>query len=82
MTPKPRQATQSGHNKAPLGASFIILSSVFYASYGIWVKLMGNFFGGYMASALRSVLVLLFLVPLALAWLKSNSPLTVVQFES
>ena len=67
MTAKQSPAAQSEHNKAPLGASFIVLSSVFYASYGVWVKLMGNFFGGYMASALRSVLVLLILVPLALA---------------
>jgi len=49
---------------APLGASLVVFSSVFYASYGIWTKLMGNFFGGYMASALRSVLVLLILVPI------------------
>lgn len=53
---------------APLGASLIVLSSLFYASYGIWTTLMGNFFGGYTASALRSVLVLLILVPIALAY--------------
>jgi len=51
---------------APLGASLIVLSSVFYASYGIWTKLMGDFFGGYTASAYRSALVLLILVPIAL----------------
>src|SRR5437868_7048806 len=51
---------------APLGASLVVLSSVFYASYGIWTKLMGNFFQGYTASALRSVLVLLILLPIAL----------------
>ena len=50
---------------APLGASLVVLSSFFYASYGVWTKLMGNFFGGYTASALRSVLVLLILVPFA-----------------
>ena len=50
---------------APLGASLIVLSSVFYASYGIWTTLMGNFFGGYTASVIRSVLVLLVLVPIA-----------------
>lgn len=50
---------------APLGASLVLLSSFFYASYGIWTKLMGNFFGGYTASALRSVLVLLILLPFA-----------------
>lgn len=55
-------------SKAPLGASLVVLSSVFYASYGIWTKLMGNFFDGYMASALRSVLVLVILVPIAVAY--------------
>jgi drug/metabolite transporter (DMT)-like permease len=51
---------------APLGASLVVLSSVFYASYGIWTKLMGNFFQGYTASALRSVLVLIILAPIAI----------------
>jgi drug/metabolite transporter (DMT)-like permease len=53
---------------APLGASLIVLSSLFYASYGIWTTLMGNFFGGYTASAFRSGLVLLILAPLALMY--------------
>jgi drug/metabolite transporter (DMT)-like permease len=52
----------------PLGAGLIVLSSVFYASYGIWTKLMGDFFGGYTASAWRSVLVLAMLAPIALAY--------------
>ena len=51
---------------APVGASLVVLSSLFYASYGIWTKLMGNFFQGYTASALRSVLVLLILLPIAI----------------
>lgn len=51
--------------KAPLGASLIVLSSAFYASYGIWVTLIGDFLGGYMASAIRAILVLMILVPLA-----------------
>ena len=52
-------------SRAPFGASLVVLSSLFYASYGIWTKLMGEFFGGYTASALRSILVLVILVPLA-----------------
>ena len=51
---------------APVGASLVVISSVFYASYGIWAKLMGDFFQGYTASALRSVLVLLILLPIAI----------------
>jgi drug/metabolite transporter (DMT)-like permease len=45
-------------SRAPIGASLIVLSSVFYATYGVWTKLMGNFFGSFTASALRCVLVL------------------------
>lgn len=48
----------------------MVLSSFFYASYGIWTKLMGDFFGGYTASALRSILVLLILIPIAAAYRK------------
>jgi drug/metabolite transporter (DMT)-like permease len=54
--------------KAPLGAGLVVLSSFFYASYGIWTKLMGNFFNGYTASTLRSVLVLVLLAPLAFTY--------------
>ena len=43
----------------------VVFSSLFYASYGIWTKLMGASFGGYTASALRSILVLVFLLPIA-----------------
>jgi drug/metabolite transporter (DMT)-like permease len=53
-------------NKAPFGASLVVLSTLFYASYGIWTKLMGNFFDGYTASAYRSVLVILILLPIAI----------------
>lgn len=55
---------------APFGASLVVLSSFFYASYGVWTKLMGDFFEGYTASALRSVLVLVILIPIAVAMRK------------
>lgn len=64
---------KAGRPTAPLGASLIVLSSIFYASYGIWTTLMGNFFGGYTASALRSILVLLILVPIALFYKQLGS---------
>jgi len=64
--------------KAPLGASLVVLSSVFYASYGVWTKLMGNFFDGYTASAYRSLLVLLFLLPIAFVG-RSLQPLRLKQ---
>lgn len=55
---------------SPVGASLVILSSFFYASYGIWTKLMGDFFDGYTASALRSILVVLILAAIALFYRK------------
>jgi drug/metabolite transporter (DMT)-like permease len=53
---------------ASLGASLVVLSSVFYATYGVWTRLMGEFFGGYSASAIRGIVVLLILTPTALAF--------------
>lgn len=49
---------------APLGATLVVLSSFFYASYGIWTTLMGDFFGGYTASAFRSIVVVIILIPI------------------
>lgn len=57
-----------------MGASLVVLSSFFYASYGIWTKLMGDFFQGYTASALRSILVVLILLPIAIT-LRQLQPL-------
>jgi drug/metabolite transporter (DMT)-like permease len=45
----------------------VVLSSVFYAGYGIWVTLMGDFFGSFTASALRCTLVVVLLVIVAVA---------------
>ncbi len=54
-------------SRAPVGASLVVFSSVFYASYGVWTTLMGNFFGSFTASALRCGLVLggLFIIAIA-----------------
>jgi drug/metabolite transporter (DMT)-like permease len=65
-------------SKAPVGASLVVLASLFYASYGIWTKLMGDYFSGYSASALRSVLVLIILVPIAI-WHRKLQPLKIAQ---
>jgi drug/metabolite transporter (DMT)-like permease len=59
---------------ASLGASLVVLSSFFYASYGIWTKLMGNFFGGYTASAWRSVLVVLMIAVVAVVARQFEAP--------
>jgi drug/metabolite transporter (DMT)-like permease len=53
-------------HKAPLGAGLVILSSFFYASYGIWTKLLGNYFDGFTVTVFRSILVVLMLLPVAL----------------
>ncbi|MDB5183148.1 MAG: hypothetical protein JWO47_932 [Candidatus Saccharibacteria bacterium] len=50
-------------SKAPLGASLVVASSIFYSSFGIWTKLIGNFLDGYTASAIRGLFILLMLVP-------------------
>src|SRR5687767_6345273 len=57
---------------APLGAGLVVLSSVVYASYGIWATLMGDFFGDFMQAVLRSLLVVLLLLPFAI-WRKRLS---------
>lgn len=61
-------------NNFKLGAALAVTSSFFYASYGIWTKLMGNSFSGYSASALRSIIVVAILLPIALM-LKRTEPL-------
>lgn len=57
-----------------VGATLVVAASFFYASYGIWTLLMGDFFGGYTASALRSVLVVGILV-VAAYYFKKFEPL-------
>lgn len=61
---------------APLGATLVAVSSFFYASYGIWTMLLGNALTGYTASAIRSGMVLIMLVPLAFV-LRKFTPINV-----
>lgn len=51
----------------PLGAGLVVLSSLFYASYGIWIKLTGDFFGDFTQAVLRSVIVVALLLPFAVS---------------
>ena len=53
-------------HKAPLGAGLVVLSSFFYASYGIWTKLLGNYFDGFTLTVFRSALVVVILLLIAL----------------
>jgi drug/metabolite transporter (DMT)-like permease len=54
------------NTKTISGAGLIILSSFFYASYGIWTKLTGDFFGSHAASMIRSAIVLSILLTIAI----------------
>src|SRR5437867_3757938 len=47
------------------GSSLIAMSTIFYGSYGIWTRLMGDSFGPYMQAWIKSLLVILFLLPFA-----------------
>ncbi len=51
---------------APLGAGLVVLSSVAYGSYGVWATLMGKYFGDFTQGVLRSAVVILILLPIAI----------------
>jgi drug/metabolite transporter (DMT)-like permease len=61
-----------------LGSVLVVISSLFYATYGVWTKLIGDSFGGYSASAVRSLVVVAVLFPAALI-LKKVEPLKLKQ---
>jgi drug/metabolite transporter (DMT)-like permease len=61
-------------NRKFQGIIFITLSAIFFGSYGIWPRLMGNSFGDYSQAWTRGLLLLLFLVPLAI-WKKQLRPI-------
>ncbi len=52
--------------QAPLGASLVVLASIFYASYGIWTTLIGGFLDGLTATVIRGSIVVAILLPLML----------------
>ena len=52
-------------NKKIEGFTFVLLGGLFYGSYGIWSRLMGSSFGDFSQSAIRSVFVILYLLPFA-----------------
>ncbi len=53
-------------NEVFFGSGLIVLSAIFYGSYGIWTRLMGNSFGPYMQAWIRALLVVLIMLPIAL----------------
>src|SRR6187402_1367955 len=56
-------------SRAPLGAGLVVASSLMYASYGVWVVLIGDSFGTFTQAVLRSGIVIVLLLPIAL-WRK------------
>ncbi len=62
---KNMRATRPRSAKA-IGASLVVLSSLFYGSYGVWMALMGSAFGLYTQAIFRSLLVVLIVLPIAL----------------
>ncbi len=60
-----KKQVRASKSDAQIGASLIVLSSFFYASYGIWTRLSEGYFTGYAATTVRSLLVLTILVPIA-----------------
>lgn len=51
---------------APLGASLVVLSSLFYASYGVWTKLLGDYFAAFTQAALRHMVTASILIASAI----------------
>jgi len=50
-------------SKPALGASLVVLSSLFYGSYGVWTKLMGDTFPPFVQGQMRAaVTVVIFLI--------------------
>ncbi len=53
-------------SNAALGAGLAVISSILYSSYGIWTKLIGDFFGPFTQGTIRCGLTALFI--LGIAW--------------
>lgn len=53
---------------APLGASLVVISSLFYASYGVWTKLLGDYFAAFTQAALRHIVTASILIAIAVLW--------------
>lgn len=49
-------------NSRSRGTVFILISSVFYASYGIWSRMMGGYFGEFSQAWTRGLVLLIFVL--------------------
>lgn len=57
--------SKSKQSTTPLGAGLIVISSVLYGSYGIWIKKLGDHFDEFFQASIRCFFVALFLLPIA-----------------
>lgn len=60
-----KQLTRRKSKQHTQGIALVVISSFFYGTYGIWSRLMGDDFGAFSQSAIKAILVVLFLLPLA-----------------
>lgn len=51
------------------GTTLVILSAVFFASYGVWSRLMGSYFPNFYQGYVRSLIIFVFLLPI-IVWRK------------
>lgn len=65
---------QQKHN-IPLGFGLILLSTIFYGSYGIWIKLIGDSFGVFMQGWIRALIVVALFIGLMLIQHKRWEPI-------
>ena len=67
LTPFWQQRQKIMKNKQFIkGTSFISLSALFFASYGIWSKFMSHSFGEFNQAWTRALIVLCLLIPFGL----------------
>src|SRR5690606_9061114 len=50
---------------APLGASLVVVSSLFFGAYGVWFKLMDDYFGAFTQATLRHAVTSLLFIAIA-----------------
>lgn len=65
MKVMPKIYSRHSMSETVYGSSLVVLSTLFYGSYGVWTRLMGSGFGAYSQAWIRCVLVIGILLPFA-----------------
>lgn len=55
------------HKASPLGYGLLLFASVFYGTYGIWSRLMGDSFAPFYQAWARSLIIMLMMLPVLFA---------------